>query len=123
MRRILAIDDEPDGAALLVQALSDEFEVRVAHDVQSALAEAEARPPALILLDLRMPGHAGNGFDFLTRYQDRIGEPMAPIIITSALPMRDQVVLEGRVSGFLPKPFEIDHLRALVQKVALPAAE
>jgi DNA-binding response OmpR family regulator len=121
VHHILVVDDEPDFAALIAQALSDEFEVVVALDVPSGLAAVDARRPALILLDLRMPGHAADGFDFLTRYRSRVGEALAPVVITSALPMRDQAVLQDRVAAFLPKPFEIEAMRALVRRVALPS--
>ena len=119
-RIVLAVDDEPDIGALLVHALGDEFAVVVVTDVAAGLAAAELQPPAVIFLDLRMAGQGRDGFDFVDRYQERVGGSAAPIIVSSALPMHEQSRLMDRVAAFLPKPFEIAELTALVRKLAGP---
>jgi len=59
-RRILIVDDNPDGAESL--ALLLEFgghEVSVAHDGPAALAAAEHWKPDAVLLDIGLPGMSG----------------------------------------------------------------
>ena len=64
-RRVLLVDDDPDIRAMYGARLSaDGFEVSFAADGHEALAAATDRP-AMILLDLRMPGP--NGLEVLGR--------------------------------------------------------
>ena len=57
---------------LLREVFLDEgFEVEVASDGVEALRKFSGRRPALILLDLRMPGMSG--LDFLRQVQEMIG--------------------------------------------------
>ncbi len=53
----------------------------VAADGYQALKSVEDRPPALILLDMRMPGM--NGWEFVAAYR-RLPEPCVPIIVMTA---------------------------------------
>ncbi|MBL9089470.1 MAG: response regulator [Planctomycetia bacterium] len=51
---VLAVDGPRDGLGPIVSALADAgYDVRRVADVDAALAVAEARPPSLVLLDLR----------------------------------------------------------------------
>ena len=55
-QRILIVDDEPNIAASLEFLLRrGGYEVRVAHDGEEALAQAESFGPQLVLLDVMMP--------------------------------------------------------------------
>jgi DNA-binding response OmpR family regulator len=113
---LLIVEDEPDLRALMTVALGEEFEVLVAADGAEALAAAQQTPPTLVLLDLRMPGDEVDGFVFVDRYQRAAQDTAAPIIVTSALPLDDQAVLEPHVAAFLPKPFAIAALVTLVNE-------
>jgi two-component system OmpR family response regulator len=56
---ILVVDDSPDGREMLTEYLTFRgFEVVAAGDGESALAVVQNRHPAVILMDLRMPGSA-----------------------------------------------------------------
>jgi CheY-like chemotaxis protein len=58
--RLLLVDDNVEAATLLSMVLeSDGFEVRVAHEAQHALEIAADFEPAVILLDLGLPGMDG----------------------------------------------------------------
>jgi len=60
---ILVVDDEPDVRKYLKMALEDEgFTVEEASDGREALDAVRRRPPALISLDLVMPGYSGARF-------------------------------------------------------------
>jgi len=57
---ILAVDDTPDNLLLMSNILGDEYRVKVAGDGEKALRIARSSaPPALILLDIMMPGMDG----------------------------------------------------------------
>src|SRR3981081_3677802 len=58
--RVLVIDDEPDIAELVGGTLGTAgYAVEVAHGGNEGLALASARPPAVVLLDVMMPGITG----------------------------------------------------------------
>jgi len=60
MTRILLIDDDVDLTHMLAQYLAHEgFEVRAVHDGASGIAELAARPYAIAVLDIMMPGLSG----------------------------------------------------------------
>jgi FixJ family two-component response regulator len=77
---IIVVDDDPDArdalAALLINA---GFRVTLFGDGAAVLAEARARTPACILLDLYMPG--GSGLDILAKLDAK--RYVAPIIVVS----------------------------------------
>ena len=57
---ILVVDDTVANLKLLVNILSEAgYQVRPAGDGELALRSVQARQPALILLDIRMPGVDG----------------------------------------------------------------
>ncbi|NNG03030.1 MAG: response regulator [Inquilinus sp.] len=57
---VLVVDDEPN-IVLSLEFLMKQagFDVRVAHDGETALASIEKKPPDLILLDVMMPRRDG----------------------------------------------------------------
>ncbi len=110
MARILVIDDDADIRDAVTEVLSFEgFEVFAAAEGEQGLVRCRQLRPDLILLDLMMPGM--NGWDFLRAL--RREEPIArtPVVVVSALGR----VPELQVAGFLPKPFGLDALVALVR--------
>ena len=61
-RTVLVVEDDPKIAQLLLDYLRHEgYEAHAIADGQLALAHIEATPPALILLDLMLPGLDGIG--------------------------------------------------------------
>jgi CheY-like chemotaxis protein/two-component sensor histidine kinase len=57
---ILVVDDTPDNLSLMNSLLKDEYQVKIAHNGEKALKIAQSdAPPALILLDIMMPGMDG----------------------------------------------------------------
>lgn len=115
--RILVIEDDPSLQELTVDLMEMEgFAVRTASDGAEALAALDAWMPSLVLLDLQMPRM--DGWEFLAAYRQRPAI-RAPIIVFTALPptpaLKERVLAAGAVD-LLPKPFDLDHLLALMRE-------
>lgn len=113
--RVLIVDDNQDAAdslAMLIQFLGAEPDV--AHDGPAALAAVDARRPAMVLLDIGMPGMDGYQVARLIRQQPRFNDIML-IALTGW--GEDEDRRRARDSGFdhhLVKPVDVDALRALL---------
>jgi PAS domain S-box-containing protein len=80
---ILVVDDERDSLALLTSILTLEgYVVRPADSARLALASAMAKPPELILLDVRMPGM--DGFEVCRRLKACENTKNVPLIFITA---------------------------------------
>jgi len=82
---------------------------------EQALAAVAARPPELVLLDIRMPDM--DGFEVYRRLKSRVESRDLPVIFLSAITEMVRRV-EGLKLGavdFISKPFQIEELLARVQ--------
>jgi two-component system chemotaxis response regulator CheY len=116
MKTILIVEDDATLRAALREALEEHgYEVEVAEEGAAALAWLRREPrPALILLDLMMPGL--NGWDFLARRRIDPSLPAIPVVVLSGQllgPERDSVL---PADGFVRKPVDMDELLAEVQR-------
>jgi DNA-binding response OmpR family regulator len=108
--RVLVIDDDPDIRDAVTEVLSFEgHEVFGAAEGESGLVRCRQVRPDLVLLDLMMPGM--NGWDFLRALRREEAIADTPVVVVSALGR----VADLPVAGFLPKPFGLDALVALVR--------
>jgi len=125
-REILVVDDEPDIRSLIVLHLEREgFRCRSAASGPDALREAAARPPALVVLDLMLPGL--DGLEVCRRLRADAATAGVPIImLTAKADEVDRVVgLEVGADDYVVKPFSPKELVARVRAVlrrARPAA-
>lgn len=70
--------------------------------------------PALVLLDLNLPGDTG--WDLLRGPAiEAAGSP--PVVITSATTVSPRRLAEFRCAGYLPKPFPLETLVATVERL------
>ena len=115
-RRVLAVDDNPDSAAMLAQTLRNlGHAVVVAHDGRAALKLAEAFRPEIVFLDLQMPNP--DGFDVLRglRKLERMTTSRMIVIALSAhgdAAYREATSEEG-FDGHLQKPLDLAELASL----------
>ena len=104
---ILIVDDEIPNLQLLTELLEKEgYQVRPAEKAQTALDSALAKPPGLILLDVRMPEM--DGFELCRRLKQDKRTKHVPIIFVSAL-QDIQARIQGFEAGgvdFISKPFQ-----------------
>jgi DNA-binding response OmpR family regulator len=114
--RILVIEDEPGIRMALKDELEFEgFEVELAEDGLTGLAAILRSPPALIVLDLMMPGR--NGFQICEEVRTR--GIATPIIVLTA---RNQEIDKVRGLGlgaddYVTKPFSLAELVARIRAV------
>jgi two-component system alkaline phosphatase synthesis response regulator PhoP len=116
--RILVIEDEDDIRELLRYNLERAgYSVDAASDGEQGLLLARAKPPALILLDLMLPGISG--FEVCRVVRTDLSLRSIPIIIVSARGEEGDVVagLELGADDYLPKPFSPRVLLARVKSV------
>ena len=92
---VLVAEDEPDIRELLRLALTGVgYEVEAAPDGAAALDLAVARPPALVVTDLRMP--VMNGLDLIRALRDAPALCRVPVILFTAFVSSDPRVAEAR---------------------------
>lgn len=119
MPHVLVVDDDDLIRDVLYEFLLEEgYQVSLASDGTAALAVLEHERNLVVLLDLTMPGLSGEGvIDWLQTAQR---EDHQIVVITAGRhPTRERRwVQQGMVRAVVHKPFNIDHLLALVQQVA-----
>jgi CheY-like chemotaxis protein len=118
--RLLVVDDDPNIRRMIVAALRREgYEFMEAPNGREALDLMRQRQPDVVVLDLMMP--VLSGWDVL---QERERDPelrQIPVIVVSA--NRDPALVtavDKGICAFLPKPFDIGALSALVRSCLTP---
>ena len=115
MKTILVADDDKHVRLLLETELTLEgYRVILARNGLEVLKRMKEESPDLLILDIKMPGM--NGLQVLEAIRKE--SKKLPIIICTAYEkMRDDyTVWAGRVAGFLVKPFDLSHLKALIKR-------
>ena len=113
---ILIVDDEPHIRRLLHGTLTRaDYRVSEAGSARQALAEIEASPPDVVLLDLGLPDR--DGLELLPLIQQK---SKAAVLVVSAREATDEKVaaLDIGAIDYVTKPFDTEELLARV-RVAL----
>jgi len=115
-QRLLMVDDTPANLQVLYQTLDGQgYELLVAQTGEEALELASEAQPALILLDIMMPGI--DGFETCRRLKADPATREAAVIFMSALgETKDKVKgLELGAVDYIAKPFQADEVTARVK--------
>jgi DNA-binding response OmpR family regulator len=120
-KKILIVDDDPEmRLALHIRLKANNYDVAVAVDGVSGIAETRKHMPDLILLDLGLP--AGDGFTILERLQINDSLAHIPVIVVSGRDRaanRDRALKAG-ARIFLQKPVKnAELLYAIEQTLGL----
>jgi CheY-like chemotaxis protein len=114
---ILVVEDNRDNL-LVITAVLDEagYKYITATDGQKAVALAREAPPALILMDMQLPGVGG-----LEAARQIKADPLlagTPIVALTAMAMRGdrEEILAAGLDDYLAKPFEPQELMRLVRR-------
>ena len=113
---LLAIDDEPDVLAIVVQfAQRFGFTVVTRTDARAALAELRELKPDAVLVDLMMPDI--NGLDVLRAIRDI--HPTCQIILMTGQPSVDTAIEAVKLGAldYISKPFDLTRLGGLLTGV------
>ncbi|MFN0072773.1 MAG: response regulator transcription factor [Chloroflexota bacterium] len=117
MARILVVDDDPNIREFVTLALQSEgHTVDMASNGAVALEVAGAQPPDVILLDMRMP--VMDGWQFAAAYRSLPG-PQARLVVMSAAHVLERRDGDIEADASLAKPFELDELLSLVERLAV----
>jgi CheY-like chemotaxis protein len=115
-RRILVVDDEPSIRELLCEFLDMEgYLVETAVHGREALDRARLQRPNLVLLDLNMPEMDGRQFSEACRTDPFLAG--ISIVLMTAAPNAESVCAEIGARACLPKPFELDLLAQVIERV------
>ncbi len=116
--RILVVDDEKDLVDLIAYNLEKEgFEVLKAYNGEDALRLAESRKPALMILDLMLPGIQGIEVCRLIRQNPALWN-LPIIMVTAKNDELDKILgLEMGADDYITKPFSVREMLARVRAV------
>ena len=112
-RPILIVDDDRDILAAEREVLAEHgFTVREAHDGAEALRAMDLDPPAMIVLDVQMPGIDGPTFarELRTRLRH------VPLVILTGVADPKREADRCNAEAFLRKPFHADDLVRVVRR-------
>jgi signal transduction histidine kinase len=115
---ILVVDDDPRNRKLLEEYLNAAgYEVRVAFDGRTALAEAAERPPDLVLLDVMMPDLSG--LEVCRQLKNDPKTRLCQVVLVTALdgaPHRVQGLDTG-ADDYIAKPVRREEFMAKVRSM------
>jgi putative two-component system response regulator len=115
--RVLLVDDNLTNLQVLYQALEVEgYELLVAQSGEEALAIAMEAKPALVLLDINMPGI--DGYETCRRLKAAEETAGATVVFLSARGALDDklVGFDSGAVDFISKPFQFEEVVARVRK-------
>jgi len=115
---IVIADDDPIIVDLVKLRLGmAQYEVVATHDADAALAMVRARRPALVILDVRMPG---GGLSALSKIKTDPEICTVPVMMLTGERNPETVLLamQGGADDYVVKPFHPDALLQRVSRLA-----
>lgn len=111
---VLVVEDDPSIGDFVASALGDEgYRVIVTPSGEEGLRRVAEEQPAVILLDMLLPGMSGA--TFLRRLREAHAAPIPVVLMTAA---REEPAQEGlHTEGLLLKPFELGTLLSEVERL------
>ena len=119
--RIFVVDDDPAMVEAVAAVLSlDGFDVDGASDGAAALRAVLKDPPALLVLDVSMPGLSGWELCEIVRRQPPTRD-LPILFLTGRGEVRDRITaMQVGGTDHLTKPFRAEELRARVRALTAP---
>ncbi|MBA3890704.1 MAG: response regulator [Gemmatimonadaceae bacterium] len=115
---ILVVDDNQDNAEIIRQYLEIRgYPITVAHNGDDALVAFEEVRPALVLLDVMMPGRDGWEVCRLMRQHPDLGKKVRIVMVTALDEWEDKrEALQTGADDYVEKPFDLPSLVVTVQR-------
>jgi twitching motility two-component system response regulator PilH len=115
-KKVLIIDDDPVGVALMDGRLSKAgYEVLAEHNGESGLQRLRQEKPDVIILDIEMPVMNGYTFIIEMHKDDRLKD--IPVIVQTAHEENRPVFARREVTDYLVKPVNFDVLLAKLKEI------
>jgi two-component system KDP operon response regulator KdpE len=118
-RRILVVEPDPVGSALLEEAFAPYADLQLCQDGETALEVLDDWKPELVVTALALPD--GDGAALAARLRARPVAAEVPILVLT--PVSDRAALarctESGVDDFCVTPFDVDELLARVAALYL----
>ncbi|HTE84555.1 MAG TPA: response regulator [Dehalococcoidia bacterium] len=119
---ILVVDDDIGIRTTMTRILEDAGHlVYSATDGLDALAALDGLFPALILLDLAMPRM--DGWAFVAELERLELRSKIPVVVLTADGRAQGKAEQLHAEGYLPKPFNVEHLLEIVARRIRPSTE
>ena len=112
--KLWVVDDEESIRTICRSALEDDFIIETFPNGSEALLALNSSKPDLIITDIKMPGISG--LELLQKVSERY--PGLPTIVITAHSDIDNALsaYKGGAFEYLPKPFDVDTIKALAMK-------
>ncbi len=112
-KKIMIVDDDRGILESFEVLLADEYPLLTASNGEAALNLLEKDLPALIFLDINMPGI--NGRQLLSRFQNMGLNSKVVVITGSSDEMLKEEVINLGACGFIKKPFDIGEIQDIAK--------
>ncbi len=122
---ILVVDDNHDNADIISQYLGAvyDYPIAVAYDGDEALRLFDEQRPAIVLLDVMMPGLDGWEVCRAMKSHPELGGRVRVIMVTALDDLMDKrTALQTGADDFLEKPIDLSKLAAAVRRNAATLA-
>lgn len=112
--KILAVDDTELNIDIIVNALQDLYDLRVAMKGSEALSLIHQELPDLILLDINMPEM--DGFELCQRIKEIPGAEVIPVIFVSANSHLESKIKAFELGGvdYIVKPYNVVEIKSRI---------
>ena len=115
-KKILVVDDEEDVAkALKARLKANGYDVLLASDSVQAFMMANKEKPALIILDIMIPG--GGGFVVAERLKQSSATHHIPIIFLTGISGGEERAYKVGASGYMMKPYQPEKLLETIHNI------
>ncbi len=115
---ILVVDDNPDNAHIIRDYLEARgYPITVAYNGDDAMKAFEEVKPALVLLDVMMPGRDGWQVCRDMKQHPTLGRKVRVVMVTALDDwVNKRQALQTGADDFVEKPFELSKLAATVER-------
>ena len=118
MKTVLVVDDNAVNVKLVTYVLEAlDLEVTSARNAEETYAALEKSVPALVLMDVQLPGASGLDVTRKLRADPRFTSLPIVAITAYAMPSDKKDALDAGCNDFVTKPIDIRALSALVTRL------
>ena len=116
MKKILIVEDDPDTIEIVEAVLHMAGYAVIKINREITIKEIAGINPNLVILDYLMPYTLGN--ELCSAIKGNPKTKNIPVILYSASKLDKRVVTECKADEFVSKPFDLNHLLAVVDRLA-----